>query len=608
MRRLPTFLRIDPLESRDAPATLVNASQVEYQDVDGDIVTVKFSKPVLTTANVDSVFQFDTGLVDGDNTVRQQLQTLDMTSLGNGKWVSVKATQANGGDGWVDVGWVKADGVDVREVYVHGDLGRITAGDARTGTPGVGTLYCWTLGTQGTATQAPGGDLHSVINGPLTYLLVDQGDVKGAWIDVIGGANGRIGGLYVQGSLIADPVEPSTGLISATGAIGNVSIIGDVIGGDGADSGIRAGGHLRTVLIDGNVFGGAGQSSAEIRAGGRINLVSIKGNILGGDGDYSASIHATNILKAFLEGTLTGGVGKESAAVVVTGGHIGTFFMEKQNTGGAGEGSGGVAALSVTTPSGAKRGGNISEAYMGPMVGGDGDYSGSVWADGRIGKVLVGFDTVIDGGITGGVGRYSAAIVGDRIGSVFVSDEVVGGDGEYSAAIVAGRSIGIVDLFDNLIGGAGDWSASISASDIGTVHIESGLINGVASVTGGTGKQSASIVAWRTIGRVILPNGDWTGASIVAGFDPGADGYFGTDDDLALTDAKGRPIQGRIGTIIINGFVEGTAGPDDSFAFQAARVGTAIIAGSTKLLKAGAWNDTTPIALGTFGDFVLVEK
>src|SRR5437588_12961822 len=71
-----TRLRLEPLEGRDAPATLVSPFRVTYQDADGDHVTVTLSKPLLTPANVNGVFEFDVGAVDGDNTTRQQLRTI----------------------------------------------------------------------------------------------------------------------------------------------------------------------------------------------------------------------------------------------------------------------------------------------------------------------------------------------------------------------------------------------------------------------------------------------------------------------------------------------------------------------------------------------------
>src|SRR5687767_2890429 len=80
--RRRAVLNIELLESREAPATLVGNNKVTYQDLDGDNVTVTFSKPILTPANVDAVFKFDTGTVNGSNSAKQQLRRIDLPGLG----------------------------------------------------------------------------------------------------------------------------------------------------------------------------------------------------------------------------------------------------------------------------------------------------------------------------------------------------------------------------------------------------------------------------------------------------------------------------------------------------------------------------------------------
>src|SRR5829696_1892052 len=54
-------LRLERLESRDVPATLVSPTTVTYQDADGDHVRVTLSKPLLTPDTVNGAFQFDVG-------------------------------------------------------------------------------------------------------------------------------------------------------------------------------------------------------------------------------------------------------------------------------------------------------------------------------------------------------------------------------------------------------------------------------------------------------------------------------------------------------------------------------------------------------------------
>ena len=73
-RRSITFRpAMEMLETRLAPAVLVNPSTLTYQDVDGDTVTVHVSKGTLSQAN----FTFDSAF---GNTGPQQLRLINLTS------------------------------------------------------------------------------------------------------------------------------------------------------------------------------------------------------------------------------------------------------------------------------------------------------------------------------------------------------------------------------------------------------------------------------------------------------------------------------------------------------------------------------------------------
>src|SRR5262245_55818849 len=98
------ILRVEPLEGRVAPATLVSPTRVTYQDVDGDAVTVTVSRPVLTLGNVNTVFTFGAGGVSGDNSTPQQLRSINLTTLeAAAKGMSINVTAVPGagagGDG-----------------------------------------------------------------------------------------------------------------------------------------------------------------------------------------------------------------------------------------------------------------------------------------------------------------------------------------------------------------------------------------------------------------------------------------------------------------------------------------------------------------------------
>src|SRR5262245_22935434 len=126
------ILGVETLERRDAPATLVSGTRLTYRDCDGDSVSVTFSKPILTAANANTIFTFDTGGVDGNNSTKQQLRAIDLTSLGaTAKGVAITTAAVrnslSGGDGFAAVGQIDATGIDMGAVAIDGDLGRVRA-------------------------------------------------------------------------------------------------------------------------------------------------------------------------------------------------------------------------------------------------------------------------------------------------------------------------------------------------------------------------------------------------------------------------------------------------------------------------------------------------
>src|SRR4051794_10302794 len=126
---------LEALESRIAPATLVNPTTLTYHDSDGDLVTVKLSKPLLTSlATANTVFHFDAGVVvasGAPDVTPQQLQTIDFTgqTAFAGGGVTVTSALGADGDGFASVGAIKAPSLKLGAVSIDGDLGAIQAGD-----------------------------------------------------------------------------------------------------------------------------------------------------------------------------------------------------------------------------------------------------------------------------------------------------------------------------------------------------------------------------------------------------------------------------------------------------------------------------------------------
>src|SRR5262245_9478178 len=153
--RRRTRLGLEQLEAREVPATFVNATTLTYQDFDGDDVTVKFSKPCLTPANVNSIFAFGSGAnaVIGNNLTKEALLKINLAGVGGAAGTSVTTSAVrsavNGGDGFATLGELTANNLDLGAVVIDGDLGRIFAGDNDPVTGGLKGLTAQSLGRFG---------------------------------------------------------------------------------------------------------------------------------------------------------------------------------------------------------------------------------------------------------------------------------------------------------------------------------------------------------------------------------------------------------------------------------------------------------------------------
>ena len=294
---------IERLEPRIAPASLT------FTEADGDTVTITTSKGTLSSDAGGNVVIVDWNPA-GTRPHGRRLPGSDVT-------ITTKDGAAGMRDGLVKVGRIKADGRDLGEVKIKGDLGQIDAGDADPKTDGVKSLEVESLGKSGTDTQAAGGDLKSESRGRLGKLKVKT-DVKEATLDVIGEANGRIGKIEIGGNLTGGAADGS-GAIRATGSIDSVSIGGNLEGSGGANSGqIQTSGKFKKIVIKGNISGGIGAGSGSIdvtNAGGKIDSITVGGNVTGGIGDGSGFIDGGSSLgTAEIGGSITGGLRRKLRA------------------------------------------------------------------------------------------------------------------------------------------------------------------------------------------------------------------------------------------------------------------------------------------------------
>ncbi|HZJ15818.1 MAG TPA: hypothetical protein VFD27_12265, partial [Chthoniobacteraceae bacterium] len=200
---------LEPLESRIAPSAVFT-----FTDVDDDIAQITSSKGT----NVD--------LMAAAHVTDGQLTLLDLTSAvfqGAAIKINIKTIDSSG-DGLVNVGYINATGRDLLIVEVHGDLGRIDAGDGTFTTSGISALTVASLGRLGTSTQdaEPAPSLLSTINGALFNLTVNS-DVIEAHVVVRNVPSARLGisKLTIGGSLIGGN-DPGSGEIETNGMSGQV--------------------------------------------------------------------------------------------------------------------------------------------------------------------------------------------------------------------------------------------------------------------------------------------------------------------------------------------------------------------------------------------------
>jgi hypothetical protein len=601
------------LESRWCPATLVSPTKVTWQDVDGDIVTCKLSRPLLTADTADSVFAFSIGTVNGDNSVPQVLTSLNLFSLGgaaSGLSVTIKASQVGTGDGFVNVGAIEAVNangktrLDLGTVTVHGDLEHIDAGDDTTTTPGLAALTVNSLGRFDPFNQIGSLGLTSTIKGSLGALTV-QGDVDLAFVNV---TSGSIGSVTIRGSVIGNSANNS-GVISCDGNMGAVKVGGSVVGAGGLDSGrIHCNGRMRTVTIGGSVIGGSGELSGLIQMNGNLAGVSIKGNIEGGGGNNSGQLSCTGASgPVSVGGSLQGGTGANSGQVF-TAGAVASLSLGGSVIGGGGVDSGEVfceGSLGSVRIKGDIRGDtgpNSGELHCkaqitgpvvvrGSLVGGSGDRSGLIEAEGVVGLG-------IGGDVRGGSGSSSGSILGiDTLTSVTVGGSVWSGTGSNSGQISSNRALGSVVIKGDIIGTRTNPEILTAFSGPGNspLAIQSVFVGGrveFSEILAGFDESLTPLNPDAQIGRVTV-GGDWIASSISAGIDP-KNGTFGDIDDQLITGKNDPNILAKIGSIKIGGALLGTPvfpNDIDTFGFEAEQIGSVSIGGVVLPLQAGPHND-----------------
>jgi hypothetical protein len=562
-----------------ASAKVVNATTVTYDDIDSDHVTVKFSQPVLNAGNVNTVFQFDTGLVNDGVPARQQLQLIDLTALGTGGLSLTVTVKPGGGDRLANIGYIKATGLDLGTVSVPGDLGRIDAGDPDVATPGLQALAVRTLGRLGVDTQpaasatfTPG--VHSQINGGLGSLTLKQ-DLAGASVDV----TGSIGPVTIGGSLIGTKPDQS-GSLTAKG-FGLVRIQGDIIGGAGTTSGaIASTADVAGVTVGGSLVGGPGFTSGVVFSNpGAVGAVKVGGNIIGSTAIFTGRVFAQSALaRVTVGGSLIGGAANDSGKIH-SDGDMGPVRIGHDVRGGGGINAGLIAS---------RLGKIAGVAIGGSLLGGAGANSGEVQSLDELGPVQIAHD------LQGGSGSTSGSIAGIAgVASVAIGGSLLGGTGPQSGAIYSGADFGAITIGHDLSGGGVYPQSGIIDSEgkVASVFIGGSIIAGssyytgvisaseaIGSITIGHDVQgglfansglivSTSKIARVTIGGSLVGGEDNDSGEIQSGGDMGAvkigHDLVGGSGPVGTLDATGYVTSGqRIGRVVIGGSI--IAGIDNS--------------------------------------------
>jgi hypothetical protein len=257
-----------------------------FTDVDGDLVTVKTSVGAFDTGQ----FGFGSASVVG-GTPLHVLDIHDAPQFAGATLTITAARSAAGGDGWVNVGFLKArdgsTGIDLAKVVIDGDLGQIDVGDGNAAKPALGALSVYSMGRFGLGTQGAGGSLQSDLAGGVSAVAVAN-DLIGAQLRITGGA---VGSMKVLGDL-------SRAALTTDATIGVLSVSGSVIASEISALGPQSGANklaIAGITIAGNLD--RSQILAGTDAAGRI-------------GNPDAAIGAIKIGRDFIASTIAAAVDK----------------------------------------------------------------------------------------------------------------------------------------------------------------------------------------------------------------------------------------------------------------------------------------------------------
>ena len=657
MKLLP---RIEPLEDRIAPALIINPYTVTYQNyetdssgnqIPGDTVVVKISKPLFTSANAaNHILEFTsnpssttiaTDSYRGNGTPEFLGEiNLQGNLAAQGMNISVSVIpQAGIGTNSVNVGNITAGvisnnqaigNIDLGSVFIQGNLGGITVGDSF-GLPGA--LQSLTvLSMTGSST----------VLGSIGKLNI-QGNMTGS-LDLIGYQFGSIGKLTIGGSLMGAGNDPNadkgTGLIEFSGHIGTATI-GNITGMEASNTGEIDGtaGGIGVLHVTGAITGGSAgadssgnpvQDSGAVFTTGNIGQLIVDGGVSGGGAELSGlvSANSASIGLARVSGGITGNSGQDSGIIAV-GKNINTLQVLGSITGSSGIDSG------IVTVGGVIGNAAVTGSITGGSAGTAADFTtGAAAVQGlsgvieavtihnlNLGGSLIGGapdpTNVTSDGTANATADTSGAILANTVGSINITGSIVGNAGPENGVIAAlststlGTSYGSITVGGALTGGAGAMSGSILSNGALFGAIKSVHIGG--AVTGNSGSQSGEIYATASLGSAYI-GGDLAGSSGVSSGEVFSGGPV-TSLHIAgnLTGGSGAQsgyvdVTGALGTLFIGKNITGGSADNTGEIIAGGALTTATIqgsldgnAGGTPISSTSAVEDAGYIQAGHIG-------
>ena len=233
------IITADPL----VPGVGAKGKSLFFTDVDGDEVTITASKGTFTGSEISGV------QIGANGESRFEKLTLGAGFAGANITITAKPGQF-GGNGFVNLGFLDATGVDLGAVSIAGDLARLAAGtvggDAKV--PALKSLAVQSIGLLGNSTLAV-ADQNFVgiqLQGALPKLTIKD-DLRGVF-EINGATDGKLGTATIGGSIVGSGVNFAEAGIGLLKVVGDIRAVGGVLN-------IRTDGQLGGVTVDGGIVG-----------------------------------------------------------------------------------------------------------------------------------------------------------------------------------------------------------------------------------------------------------------------------------------------------------------------------------------------------------------